>query len=178
MGTTVRVATSAGKTYHEAFERLQNEDAYEYGHDSYNGGFNNVTILLAEVKELPEDIGKRYAVGRCIRKPVQNTNKVKSEVKAFPNKGERTWVTEYYTEPSPLCALRNEEKHIPTFIDTHQEKCIEKARQYVEKNPGIELEVHIRKVLKGKVTKVAEVKYKPSSDEKEGIWEFIGGCPE
>lgn len=172
MGSIVRRARSTGKTYQEAYKNLQKEEVYEKGHDIYNGGFNHVDTLLKEVTKLPDDIEKYHAVGVCIRKPKLNTNKIKSEVTNFPCKGTREWVTEYYATPSwRMNSLSQEIK------SESQTECIRKAREYVEKNPGVSLEIHIRKVLKNMPSKVAEIKYKAASDEQDGEWEFLGSCP-
>lgn len=171
MSTLTKVFRIKGMTLQEAWKNYRDEDVRENGEGTYNGTINHVSFPKL-VNKLPETIDKRESAAVCIRKPVLNTNKVKSTVENFPCKDTRKWETYYYARPIWL------DHHLVEEIsDTSQAKCIEAARKYVEKHPNIPLEIHVGKRLVNMDTKVAKVKYKPASNESPGEWECIAGCP-
>ncbi len=173
MGAIQRYATIKGKTLDEAFKELQREDELERGRDCYSGGWNlasNVVEVSSKVfdrRHSDSDITKHEpAIAKCIRKPIRNTNAIKTRVTNYPNKGTRKWVTKYvgysgFPMPSPV------------VCEDSQAKAIQKAREYVEKNPNSRVTIDIEKHLEGK-QRVAEIHYKPSSKEADGEWEVFG----
>jgi hypothetical protein len=175
MGTIIKEATIRGKTLQEAFKTLQEEDRDEHGNDIYNGGWNNcqgikeVTASEFDRKLSAGDMSKHEpAVAKCTRKPVLNTNTIKTQVERFPNKGARKWVTKYVAyETQWGTQIVNEES---------QAEAIRKVREHVAKNPNQRISVDIIKELQGD-TKVATITYKPAKNEADGEWEIYGGMP-
>lgn len=167
MGAEIRYGTSSGRTMMEAWDSLVEEDREENGSGHYNSVFSSIVNGIKEVDKFPDEpIDKYTAVAVCIQKPIANTNKTKTEVENFPCKATRKWVTEYYGT-----TWRGE--RISEISSDSQTKCIALARKYVEKNPHVTVEIHIGKKLAGAVTKVASIKYKKSTKERIGKWEFM-----
>jgi hypothetical protein len=167
----------------DAFNRACEDAQEEYGNDSYNGQINNcqlagdVTHKRGQFKEddffhehILENVGKREVKGYCERKPKHNTNKIQSVVKNFPQKGTRKWITKYQAINSYTDEVVAE--------DVSQTGCIKKGRDYVEVNPNVRLVIKITKQLVGGTRKVAEIQYKKASNEKNGLYTFVGWAPE
>jgi len=172
MGTIIKTATITGKTLQSAFKRLQDECREEYGGDIYNGEWNNcqgVREVSAAEFDKCDDMSKyQPAIAKCIRKPIVNTNKIKTVVTNYPVTGTRKWVTKYQAT-----TYRN--NYAEMVVDElTQGAAIKKARAWVEKYPEDNLTVHIAKVLEGQKTMVAKIDYKSASNEKNGTWEIYG----
>ena len=183
MGACSIEVTASGKSMADAFKNAQEEAREEYGNDSYNGQINNCSLVgdvshkQGEFKEqdffhtwILDNTNKRDVKGYCSRKPVTNTNKIKTVVTNYPQKGTRKWVTNYIGvtafDGDVICE------------DISQTECIRKAREYVENNPNKRVEIQIRKVLIGGKVKVADINYKQASNEKAGQYTFVGWAPE
>jgi len=173
MGSTVKTATYSGKDVHEAWRNLQEELNEEYGHQQgYSGELNSCTLEKrlsdAAFENLDEDdIPKRVAYYRVLREPKESTNKIKTVVELFPNKGSRVWETRYcvYSTSGSLISSKK-----------LQADAIKDARTYTEKTKE-RCYVDIEKVLLKQSTTVAKISYKKASSEREGVYEFIGCCP-
>lgn len=165
MGAEIRYGSSSGRTLMEAWDSLVEDDSIENGSDHYNSVFSSCQRGVKEVDKFPEDIDKYTAVAVCIQKPINNSNKIKTAVENFPCKGTRKWVTEYYG-----ASWRGE--RISGISSDSQVKCIALARAYVEKNPDVEVTIHIGKKLSID-TKVAKINYKKSNSERLGKWKFM-----
>jgi hypothetical protein len=184
MGACSIVVTASGNSMSDAFNKAVEEANDEYGHQQgYSGEINNcelvgdVTHRRGEFKEddffhqwILDNTDKRDVKGYCARKPVTNSNKIKTVVTNYPQKGTRKWVTKYI-------AL---DKWTGTAVceADSQTECIKKARAYVEKHPDKMLEVQIQKTLVGGKNKVADINYKKASKEKPGLYTFVGWAPE
>ena len=174
MGAIQKRTTITGRTLQAAFQILMNESEEEEGNDIYSGGWNNSTgireVSTTEWEEYEkEDSISRHesAIAHCIRKPIGNKNKIKTVVINFPVQGTRKWETRYEAEIThPWSQVIGSE--------TKQAIAIKKARAYVEKNPEAQLTLNIVKVLVGAKPKVAEINYKPASNEADGQWEIFG----
>lgn len=168
MGAETRYAKAKGISLKQAWEDLVEEDVYDRGHEYYGGNFGTCDFPRL-VKKFSDDLRKGEVEAICIKEPIPNTNKIKTEVENFPCKTTREWITEYYgvtwIDRKEVC------------LDESQVKCIEKARAYVEKNPFEGVEIHIRKKLKNLPTKVAKIKYKKSTTEQLGEWKFFAVVP-
>jgi hypothetical protein len=174
MGTIVKREQISGKNLKEAFKALQDDSRDYYGHDIYSGGWNNCVGVKEVSKERfdevdrTEDISKHEnAVAYCVNKPVLNTNKIKTSVTNYPQKGKREWETRYVATGSGGIRVLNK----PT-----QKEAIDEARKYVEKHPNESLTISIIKQLKTSDV-VATINYKKSNTEKDGVWEVIGAMP-
>jgi len=172
MGGILKRQTISGRTLQEAFKRLQEIDRQEHGNDYYSGGWNNcpsVREVSSKSYDDTDDLSKGSgAIAKCIRQPKVNTNTVKTTVDRFPNKGARKWVTMYVAKSS-----RYETEHYMSIKDESQAEVIRKARIHVENNPKAKLTIVIEKHLIKQEAKVAEIKYKPSTTEKDGEWEIF-----
>jgi len=172
MGGITKEARIKGRTLEIAFRELQDEDRDEYGNDTYSGGWNNSQgVREVSAKEFKEDTNKfepGFAV--CVQKPIYNTNNIKTEVHRHPNKETRKWVTKYVASPT---------NGSDTYVGISEDKlanAITKARVFVEKNTDTPLSIHIIKELQS-TTLCAEIKYKRSTKERDGIWEIKGTLP-
>lgn len=172
MGAIGKEARIKGRTLEIAFRRLQNEDENEYGHDTYSGGWNNSQgVREVSAKEFEEDTNKfEPGFALCVQKPIYNTNTIKTEVNRHPNKEARNWITKYVARPT---------NGSDTYVGISEDKlanAITKARVFVEKNPDTPLSIHITKELQS-TTLCADIKYKRSTKERDGIWEIKGTLP-
>lgn len=171
MGGLTKNDTISGKTLNSAFSKIQKSDEEEYGNDIYSGGWNNAyDIREVDSKEFEKfqngNIEKSLVVAKVLRKPIKNTNKIKTSVLNFPVKGSRQWVTRY--------EARAGEWNSVIASEFKQADAIKKVREYVEKHPERSVSLHITKQLVGGDTKVAEISYKKSTTEKDGQWEIYG----
>jgi hypothetical protein len=173
MGGITKEERIQGRTLSDAFKKLQDEDREELGDDYYCGGWHN-SQGVKEVSERDFDFDyitkHEPARALCVRKPVLNSNKVKTTVTNYPVKGARKWVTRYVVRNGrgPLSDL---------YASDNQKDAIDKARKYSEKRPDNSYEVHIVKELVGQPTRVAEINYKKSSKECDGVWDVMAILP-
>jgi hypothetical protein len=165
MGALQKHSNISGRTLKEAFSQLQREDEREYGDDHYSGGWNNSQgVREVTAKEFDKiysegDISKfESAIAKCVRKPVLNSNSIKTQVTSFPNKGARKWLTMYV-------AVVTNRHHYVNIKDKSQAEAIKKARKYIDVNPGVEIRIDIEKHLIDQNPKVAEISYKPAKNE-------------
>lgn len=170
MGAILKEDRINGKTLKSAFRSLQEIDREELGNDYYSGGWNNAQgIVEVDADTFNNDEPGKHepAWALCVQKPIENTNANKSTVIDYPAKGTRKWTTQYQVK-HPI--------HGNVCISEDKKgDAVKKAREMVSKDPDLSpLNVEIVKVLDGK-TVVSEVQYKPSSRERDGIWE-IKGC--
>ena len=105
----------------------------------------------------------------CTNRPIGNNMKTKTTVTNYPIKETRKWVTVYEAR---------DRRYMNVYVsEEKQTLAIKKARQIVEKDPTLNLEIHIVKKLINSNTKVAEINYKKSSKERDGRWEVKGCLP-
>ena len=170
-----------GKNIQDAFKKAQTQAEKEYSQDMYSGTINHCTLVkdvtsLRDKYPTDEDLNhylnnkanKGEVYGYCFKEPTGNTNKIKSAVVTFPQKGKRKWVTKYVAENM---------EGIEIIIEDSQTQCIVDARKHVEKNPSETLFLYIKKRLESGNSRVAKVTYKKGSDEKDGTYVFIGSAP-
>ncbi len=171
MGGIHKEIRITGKSLSSAFLSLQKSDREDYGSDYYSGGWNNAqgVIEVSKNKFNSDDPGKHDpAWALCVKKPVGNNMKVKTKVTNYPARGTRKWITRYEVEhPVHGNVLISESK---------QADAISKARSLVEKNPEWDLSVHITKKLTTS-SRVADIEYKESSKEADGVWDIKGVLP-
>ena len=184
MGATLITRHGRGKDMADAFRKLQIEAEEEYGNDAYNGEINNCSLsgdVGSHRGKFDEDdhfeewlyenkLSKRSAVGYCTQNPVVNTNKIRTTVTNYPQKGTRKWETRYVAE-----SLRSD-RHIG-ISEKSQTEAIKKARAYVEKHPDVSLRISITKILVGSDTKVAGIDYKKAGNERDGCYTFVALAP-
>jgi hypothetical protein len=184
MGACSIEVRARGKSMQDAFKRAQEEATEEYGYQQGYSGHINCCELDGDVTHkrgsfaeedyfhqwILNNTSKRDVKGYCITEPVVNTNKIKTVVTNFPQKGTRKWETVYVAFSNrDGCAIHT---------DISQTNCIKKAREYVEKNPNVSIHIEIRKRLVGSQTRVATIDYKKATNEKDGLYCFVGWAPE
>ena len=184
MGGTKEYNTRTGRTVGQAFDNLREELLEEHGHDYYAGHQGNNELdtrkIFKSEKELNKWMQKQENNGTYYKgtsfayeivTPKSNTNKTKTQVNRFPNKGTRKWETVYVGVADGYGGIQDVQ-----IIETKQADAIAKARAYVEKNPDVSIKIQIGKRLIGEDVLCAEVTYKPSTTERKGKWGFIGWC--
>jgi hypothetical protein len=163
----------------EAFTLAVEEAIEENGNDIYNGtvstchGFSDVTQMFRKgslnkeefIHNMLNRAGKRDCFIIEDAAPVKNTNKIKSVVEHNVIKGTSKWELRY----NVYSQLRN------TVIMSYKTKAeaVEFARKHTEKtqNPTF---VRMEKILTNQDSVVARIKYKQSSQEKEGMYTIFG----
>lgn len=170
-----------GKSAQDVFRRLQERAEREYGDDCYNGtistvpGFRDVTNeWKSSKKNLDQFISDKIEDGNkydcfciCVRPPVANTNKTKTQVEHIVEKGTKKWELKYVVQT------------YDGIISSHATKgdAVKAARVYTEKYLSTST-VHMKKVLAKGKTEVAKITYKASSTEKDGEYIFFGWAAE
>jgi hypothetical protein len=178
MGAELIYRTARGKNIQDAFKRACQDDEDYFGHqEGYSGGIHtcdltkDVTSMtktksFRDIEEyIADNASKREAWGFCMETPVENKNKVKSQVDVTPQKGTRKWETVY------KAVTTWDQREVAR--DKSQTNCIKKARAYVEANPDVSLKVIIAKELTEGNSQCATVTYKKSTTEKLGLYKFI-----
>jgi hypothetical protein len=184
MGASIIYEKQKGYSMSEAWKKLEKEARERSGHeDGYSGDFNScnltqdVTSMLKSMGEkklveyMKKNCPKRDAWGFCIKEPVTNSNKVKTQVERKPQKGTRVWKTVY-----EAIDIRNEYRAIVS--KESPEDCIAEARKYVEKNPSAKVHVFITKKLESGISNCAIITYKETKNQTEGTYVFVGCAPD
>jgi hypothetical protein len=178
MGAELIYRTARGKNIQDAFKRACQDDEDYFGHqEGYSGGIHtcdltkDVTSMtktksFRDIEEyIADNASKREAWGFCMETPVENKNKVKSQVDVTPQKGTRKWETVY------KAVTTWDQREVAR--DKSQTVCIKKARTYVEANPDVNVKIIIAKELIEGNSQCATVTYKKSTTEKLGLYKFI-----
>jgi len=181
MGACQFQNTGRGKSAKEAYSKLVEYAQDEYGYDSYNGtistthGFRDVTDEWKNSKkDLNKFIDEKFDVANkydcfciCIKKPVENTNKTKSQVEHFNTSGTKKWLTVYV-----VSSIDGEIGSYDTKGDA-----VKAARAHTEKYLS-KTTVAVEKRIQGGTHMVARITYKRSTTEKDGEWIFFGWAAE
>jgi hypothetical protein len=180
MGATLVIDRNYGNSMKEAYSNAVEDAIYENGNDSYNGTISTTSGFIDKTEEFNAS-GKSIqeyadylwdndklnkwgnALGVCISKPVENTNKIKSQVKTNPQKGNRVWKTMYQAHTVDDIIIGESE---------YQMDAIKLARIYTEREKRNSY-VRIYKKLIGSNNTIAEVSYKKSDKESRGVYYFI-----
>jgi len=168
---------SWGKDIREAYQNAVDEATHENGNDGYSGtintthGYTDVTndykrsgkTLNRYIQDVLEDAPKRSCYAICMQPPVENTNKVKSEVVHRVTPGTKKWELKYvvYADGSFKAAFST------------KGEAVKFARKYVE-GTQYTATVKMEKLLAAGDPIVATVRYKKSTKEKMGCWAFFG----
>ena len=181
MGSINFIKYGRGWSMGEVFRDLQEEARMEHGDDSYNGKINNcpgvhdcTREFLESKLDLDEFIEKKLenmtkfepGLSVCVRKPVLNSNKVKSKVDHIVTPGTKKWILKYQVE-----SLSSDDYRTPSFLTKGE--AVNYAREMSELHRATYKVSMIKELEKG-VNKVAEISYKPSKTEKEGQFVFFG----
>jgi hypothetical protein len=185
MGACQFKERSTGKTIQEAYYRACEVAVEEYGHqDGYNGtistthdfrdeteAYNKSKFddVSAYIRNRFESMNKRDCSAICIRKPIANKNKTKTQVEHVVTPGTKKWVLKYEVE---------EHYGDGKVLASCPQKgdAVKMARAYTEKT-GNTTVVMMRKLLLGP-NLTAKITYKRASDERDGEWIFFGYAAE
>ena len=196
MGACQFKVRSTGKTVEEAYKSACYEAEVEYGHqEGYNGtistthGFRDETEAYKKSKffntsgGLSDDVSA-YIYGRfdshsmnkrdcsaiCVKQPIANKNKTKSQVEHIVTPGTKKWVLKYEVEGY------YDNDHIIASCMTKGD-AVKAARAYTEKNQ-VTTKIVMRKVLIKSSPVVAKITYKKATNERDGEWIFFGYAAE
>jgi hypothetical protein len=180
MGANQFQTSSRGKTMQQAFNLAVEQAEAEYGHqEGYSGEINchssyrDVTSQW-KASKLPAQkfIDKAFDDDKlskhddpwciCIKEPVKNSNKIKTQVEHVVEKGTKKWVQMYrahnYTSSKEFLTKGDAVKYA-------REQCEKTTERY---------HIDIIKVLEKGSTRTATITYKSSPKEESGIYVFFG----
>lgn len=184
MGACQFKSRYGGKTAEEAYNRACDEAEQEYGHqDGYNGtisttnGFRDETEMYgkskfddvsAYIRNRFETMNKRDCSAICVKQPIANKNKTKSQVEHIVTPGTKKWILKY-------CVYENS----TLLISSHLTKgdAVKSARAYTEKRQ-VPTFIAMEKVLEKGGSMVAKITYKKAPTERDGEWIFFGYAAE
>lgn len=186
MGATQFKQRGYGKTADEAYRRACDEAEDEYGHqDGYNGTISTTTGFRDETEQYKKSkftdvsayihsrfdsytMNKRDCSAICIKPPIINNNKTKSQVEHIVTPGTKKWVLKY--------VVYNHHGNSLGSFDT-KGAAVDHARKRTEKT-GETTTIDMEKVLDKVNPRVAKITYKRATNERDGEWIFFGYAAE
>lgn len=182
MGANEFFTRSWGKDIGDAYQKAVEQANYEYGHqDGYSGqincttGYRDMTGIYRNSKKslnkfVEDNWENQSKHSFCwairVKDPVENTNKIKSQVEHIVESGTKKWLLKY--------VVKNYSGNLKYFDD--KGSAVKYAREYTERTKDT-TEVHIERVLQGGKTCTAKITYKPGLKESPGEWVFFGFAP-
>lgn len=180
MGADSFITRSRGMNASEAYTTAVENAESEYGRDAYNGtistthSFTDVTKKFRESRkerrEFIDDMLYNAAKRDCFvieeQSPIKNSNKIKSVVEHTVVKGTSKWELRYNVYVGSY-----EERQLKSFKTKGD--AVKYAREHTEKTQSTTF-VRMEKVLVNQDANVACIKYKSSTQEREGIYVFFG----
>ena len=186
MGACQFKVRSTGKTVEEAYRRACEIAEDECGHqDGYNGTISTTHSFRDETeaynKSKFDDVSayiynrfdshsmnKRDCSAICVKQPIGNKNKTKSQVEHVVTPGTKKWILKY-------CVYENS----TLLISSHLTKgdAVKSARAYTEKRQ-VPTFIAMEKVLEKGGSMVAKITYKKATNERDGEWIFFGYAAE
>ena len=197
MGACQFKMRSTGKTAEEAYRRACEIAEDEYGsQDGYNGtistthGFRDETETYKKSKffntsgGLSDDVSayihnrfdshsmnKRDCLAICVKQPVGNKNKTKSQVEHVVTPGTKQWILKYEVE-----GYYDGDGNVIASCMTKGD-AVKDARRYTERNQ-VTTTIAMDKFLEKGDNKVAKITYKKATNERDGEWIFFGYAAE
>ena len=184
MGANWFQTQSKGKTVQDAYNSAVERADDEYGHqEGYSGqinscaGYRDVTkewknskkSMSQYMDEAMDKLSKHQgAQAICLEEPKFNSNKIKTQVEHVVTPGTKKWVLTYIVYQG--------DSRIASAITKGD--AVKRARDYSEKHQCTTMIKMERRLEKDSHALVAKIKYKPSSDEREGRWVFFGWASE
>jgi len=181
MGASEFILKQRGKDRSDAFKQAYDDAQEEHGHQEGYSGAINCTSLAGDKtadykksglsinkyidKEL-ESCHKRNCYSICVKEPVINKSKIKSQVEHIINKGTAKWILEY--------SVYEYDQPIKSFFK--KGLAVSCARAHTEKT-GRRTSVVMEKHLESGSHTVAMISYKQSKNEAPGEWVFFGLAP-
>lgn len=179
MGSQQFYVQSKGMSAKQAYEEAVEDANNMYGHqEGYSGqinatpGFTDVTFQYKNSKKsLQEYINSRldimtkhqYAECICVREPITNKNKIKTQVQNLSEAGTKKWVLKYVVETADK---------VIGYYNTKTE-AVSKGRDYTERTQASTTVRMIKQLQNGNPI-VSRITYKRASNEKEGSYVFYG----
>ena len=183
MGATQFKTRNTGRTAEEAYRRACEIAEDEYGHqEGYNGtistthGFRDETEaykkskfddVYAYIRNRFDSMNKYDCSAICVRQPITNKNKTKSQVEHIVTPGTKKWVLKYVVQRGD---------HVIGSWNTKGD-AVKDARRYTEQNQ-VPTSIVIKKYLEKGDNLVAKITYKKSTTERDGEWIFFGYAAE
>ena len=149
-----------------AFRRIHEELEEGQTCPDYGLGFINVTGNEA-VADLSRFDGLGVVFGQTLEEKGENVNDVTTQVINHPTKGAKKYKTVYL-------GVYDHKKSTDVFIDAKSDNkgdCVAKCREESERT-GRNLFVIIGKSTDGFDRMESEIRYKPSSNQSYGVYEF------
>ena len=187
MGATWFETRHSGKTLQNAYKSACDMAEGEYGHqEGYNGtistthGVRDVTenynkskfdSVEQYIRSQVEVLGKRDCHAICIRKPIENKNKTKSQVEHIFTPGTKQWILKYEVE-----GYYDNDGNVIASCTTKGD-AVKAARAFTEKHQ-ITTRILMRKHLIKASPTVAKITYKKAPTERDGEWIFFGWAAE
>ena len=112
-------------------------------------------------------MNKRDCSAICVKEPIGNNNKIKTQVEHIVEAGTKKWVLRYVVQNGD---------HVIGAWPTKGEALID-ARKYTEKNQ-VSTTIIMKKFLEKGSDKVAKITYKKATNERDGEWIFFGYAAE
>ena len=179
MGADSFITRSIGMNASEAYTSAIRQAELDYGNDAYNGTisttnrFTDVTKRFRESKknrrEFIDDMlynaGKRDCFVIEEQAPIKNNNKIKSVVEHTVVKGTSKWELRYNVYTGW------EDKQLKSFKTKGD--AVKYAREHTEKTQSTTF-VRMEKILGNQDANVACIKYKSSTQEREGTYIVFG----
>lgn len=179
MGGQTFILRRVARNADVAFDQLREDAIEEYGNDPYSGtistcaSFADITVEFKRsgksafdfAKSKLEDMSKRECYAIAEAEPKVNTNKIKSTVEHAIVKGTSKWDLKY------VVYTGWEDRMLESFKT--KAEAVKFARQYTEGTKETTF-VRMEKWLVNQNANVACIKYKSSSDEKNGQYLFFG----
>ena len=179
MGADAFITRQRGMNASEAYTLAVEAAESEFGRDAYNGtisttsSFKDVTTNFHKsnkerrqfIDDMLEKAGKRDCYVIEEQAPVKNINKIKSIVEHTVVKGTSKWELRYNVYTGW------EDKQLKSFKT--KTDAVKYAREYTEKSQNTTF-VRMEKVLTNQDANVACIKYKRSTQEREGTYIFFG----
>lgn len=179
MGAEAFITRQRGMNASEAYTNAVQEAESEFGRDAYNGtisttsNFLDVTSVYRKsgmerrvfIDYQLEKASKRQCYAIEEEAPIKNNNKIKSVVEHTVVKGTSKWELKYNVYTGW------EDKQLKSFKT--KTDAVKYAREHTEKSQNTTF-VRMEKVLVNQDANVACIKYKKSTQEKEGTYIFFG----
>jgi hypothetical protein len=179
MGADSFITRSRGVNASEAYTNAVEQAEAEFGRDAYNGtisttsSFKDVTVNFHKsnkerrqfIDDMLEKAGKRDCYVIEEQAPVKNNNKIKSVVDHVVVKGTSKWELRYNVYTGW------EDRQLKSFKT--KTDAVKYAREHTEKSQNTTF-VRMEKVLTNQDATVACIRYKSSTQEREGTYIFFG----
>lgn len=186
MGRQQYYVTQKGPSMSEAYTDACREAEEEHGHEQgYSGEINmsqgirdltrtfknsgkKLDAFVDDVMEGDDYVTDEEALAICIKEPKPNTNKIKTQVEHHVVKGTRKWILYFAVYEAGFDS---------TYIGRKRNKAdaVTMARDHTARTGNI-TKVLQEKVLEDGKPITATIRYKPSSNEKDGTYYFFGNA--